>query len=250
MSSEQTEPGAPVDTGSGPKVASALDQAAAWKPDWDAIDSVFLDMDGTLLDLHFDNHFWLEHVPQRYAQHVGISPDQAKDALISRYRRIQGTLEWYCLDHWSRELGLDIAVLKSEVEHLIDLHPFVIDFLNALAARGKRRVLVTNAHQKSIELKMGRTHLGGHLDRVISAHDIGIAKESPGFWERLQNAEPFDPLRTLFVDDNLEVLRAARAYGFRWLLAVTAPDSRKPARSIDEFPAMAHLEALLPLLMR
>ncbi|HBT55971.1 MAG TPA: haloacid dehalogenase, partial [Pseudomonas sp.] len=30
---------------------------------WNAIDTVLLDMDGTLLDLHFDNHFWLEHMP-------------------------------------------------------------------------------------------------------------------------------------------------------------------------------------------
>jgi 5'-nucleotidase len=213
--------------------------------DWDAIDSVFLDMDGTLLDLHFDNHFWLEHVPKRYAEKVGVSLDQAKDSLMPRYRRIQGTLDWYCVDHWSRELGLDIALLKAEVEHLIAVHPFVIDFLDALAARGKRRVLVTNAHQKSIALKMERTRLHGHLDRVICAHDLTLAKESGGFWERVQGVEPFDPGRTLFVDDNLEVLRAARAFGFRWLLAITEPDSSKPAQAIDEFPALNGFKPLL-----
>ena len=216
--------------------------------DWDAIDSVFLDMDGTLLDLHFDNHFWLEHVPKRYAEKVGVSLDQAKDSLMPRYRRIQGTLDWYCVDHWSRELGLDIALLKAEVEHLIAVHPFVIDFLDALAARGKRRVLVTNAHQKSIALKMERTRLHGHLDRVICAHDLALAKESAGFWERVQGIEPFDPGRTLFVDDNLEVLRAARAFGFRWLLAITEPDSSKPAHAIDEFPALNGFKPLLPQL--
>ena len=29
---------------------------------WRDIDTVLLDMDGTLLDLHYDNHFWLEPV--------------------------------------------------------------------------------------------------------------------------------------------------------------------------------------------
>jgi HAD superfamily hydrolase (TIGR01509 family) len=212
---------------------------------WNDIELVFLDMDGTLLDLYFDNHFWLEHVPKRYAERIGLDPKQTKDALMQRYQRIQGTLDWYCVDHWSRELGLDIALLKSEVDHLINLHPYVIEFLDALAAHGKRRVLVTNAHQKSIALKMERTRLGGHLERILCAHDLGLAKETPGFWERVQRIEPFDPARTLFVDDNLDVLRAARDYGFRWLLAISEPDSSKPARGIDEFPAVQGFASVL-----
>jgi 5'-nucleotidase len=229
--------------------STITDQGGACVPpvlDWDAIDSVFLDMDGTLLDLYYDNHFWLEHVPKRYAEKQGLSHGDARDALLPRYRRIQGTLEWYCIDHWSRELGLDIALLKAEVEHLIAVHPYVIDFLEALAARGKRRVLVTNAHQKSVELKLGRTKLGGHLERVICAHDLSLPKEAPGFWARVADIEPFDPERTLFVDDNLDVLRAARDYGFRWLLAVSAPDSRQPQRDVVEFPTVARFNTLLP----
>ena len=31
--------------------------------DWTRIDTILLDMDGTLLDLGFDNFFWREHVP-------------------------------------------------------------------------------------------------------------------------------------------------------------------------------------------
>ncbi len=220
--------------------------SASVRIDWDAVDTVFLDMDGTLLDLHFDNHFWLEHVPRRYAEARGIGVDQARAQLHGRYRDIQGTLEWYCVDHWTRELGLDIALLKAEVEHLIAIHPFVIEFLDALAARGKRRVLVTNAHQKSIALKLERTLLGGHLERVICAHDVGLPKEDPAFWGLAQDFEPFDPQRTLFVDDNLAVLRSARAYGFRWLLAITAPDSKRPGRQVTEFPAVARFSTLLP----
>jgi 5'-nucleotidase len=32
--------------------------------DWNNIDTVLLDMDGTLLDLAFDSQFWLQDVPQ------------------------------------------------------------------------------------------------------------------------------------------------------------------------------------------
>jgi putative hydrolase of the HAD superfamily len=143
-------------------------------------------------------------------------------------------------------LGLDIALLKEEVNHLIAVHPHVTDFLEALAVRGKRRVLVTNAHQKSIALKMDKTRLAGHFERIICSHDLKAPKESGDFWPRVQGVEPFDRKRTLFVDDSPSVLRAARAYGFRWLLAVLAPDSKAPLRASGEFTAIEHFADLLP----
>lgn len=214
--------------------------------DWSGIDTVFLDMDGTLLDLHFDNHFWLEHVPRRYAEARGLDLERARTELLGRYRNLEGTLEWYCVDHWSRELGLDIALLKEEVDHLIAVHPHVTDFLGALEGAGKGRVLVTNAHQKALALKMDRTRLAGHFDRIVCAHDLGLPKEDPGFWHRVHALLPFDPERTLFVDDSLSVLRAARDYGFARLIAVLEPDSKGPPRLVEEFPAIASFAELLP----
>ena len=215
--------------------------------DWNCIDSVFLDMDGTLLDLHFDNHFWLEFVPRRYARTAGLSEDEAKARLHARYRDIEGTLDWYCVDHWSRELGLDIALLKAEVDHLIAVHPHVVEFLEAVACAGKRRVLVTNAHQKTIALKMDRTRLAGHFDRIVCSHDLGLPKEDPAFWHRLHALLPFDPARTLFVDDSPRVLEAARGYGIRWLLAVLKPDTRQPERPVEGFDAIRDVSPLMPV---
>ncbi len=212
---------------------------------WNLIDTVLLDMDGTLLDLHFDNHFWLEYVPQRYAEKHGLSLEAAREELMQRYRAVEGTLDWYCVDYWSRELALDIPLLKAEVEHLIQVHPHVIEFLQQLKRLGKSRVLVTNAHQKALQLKMRKTALGKHLDRVISAHELGLPKENPAFWSRLQQQVHFDPRRTLFVDDSLPVLESARAFGIRHLLHVLRPDTRQPVRQESGFPALADLRPLV-----
>lgn len=214
--------------------------------DWRRIDTVLLDMDGTLLDLYFDNHFWLEYVPRRYAGEKGIPIAEAKTELLARYADIQGTLEWYCVDHWTRQLGMDIALLKEEVNHLISVHPHVTEFLDLLADAGKRRVLVTNAHQKSLELKMRRTDLRNRLDQIVCAHDLGLPKESPDFWGRLQRSEPFDPARTLFVDDSLAVLHSARDFGIQNLLAILLPDSRQAEREIKEFKAVRDFADILP----
>jgi len=213
---------------------------------WNEIDAVFLDMDGTLLDLHFDNFFWQTYVPQCYARHKRISEESARAELASRYKDVEGTLEWYCLDHWSRELGLDIVLLKEEVDHLIAVHPHVMDFLAALRASGKRVALVTNAHQKTLALKLDRTQLGGCFDAVYCSHDFGLPKEDPLFWDRLHQLEPFNRERTLFVDDSLAVLQSAREYGFRWLLAVTRPDSHGPINNVSDFPVIQDFSEVMP----
>jgi putative hydrolase of the HAD superfamily len=222
------------------------EQAAGLLLDWEAVDTVLLDMDGTLLDLHFDNQFWLEHVPRRYAEHHRMDPEAARASLYARYRAVEGTMDWYCLDYWTRELGMDVALLKHEVEHLIAVHPHVVEFLDAVRASGRRCVLVTNAHMKSLALKMEKTRLGGHLDAIVCAHDFGRPKEDRAFWERLLEREPLDPSRAVLVDDSLAVLRAARDFGIGQTLAVYRPDSRAPVREVREFPAIHGFREIMP----
>jgi putative hydrolase of the HAD superfamily len=212
--------------------------------DWKSIDTVFLDMDGTLLDLHFDNYFWRQHVPRRYAEKHDLSVKCAREELYRRYRSVRGTMQWYSVDYWTDELGLDIAVLKQEVEHLISVHPHVVEFLQAARRAGKRTVLVTNAHGKSLDLKMSRTRLGEHLDSLVCAHDLGTPKEEVKFWEKLKQVESFVPKRTLLIDDNAEVLASARSYGIGHLLAVAKPDTQGPVYDHSEFQTLASFAEL------
>lgn len=214
--------------------------------DWQAIRSVFLDMDGTLLDLHYDTHFWLSHVPRRYAEKRGIALEQAYGELSARYQKVLGTMQWYSVDYWAHELGLDIARLKEEVRHLIAVHPHVPEFLTALRATGKRVVLVTNAHHKSLSLKLQHTGLDDYFDNLVCAHDLTVPKEDATFWERLQGVEGFEPAATLLVDDSIPVLRSARDYGIAHLLAVHRPDSHQPAKDVAEFDAIHSFAAIMP----
>ena len=101
--------------------------------DWAGIDDVLLDMDGTLLDLRYDNDFWLEHLPQRYAQRQGIPCIEAEQIIQRLVRDAAHTIQFYCLDHWSERLGLDVAAANEELAHLIALRPGVPEFLEALA---------------------------------------------------------------------------------------------------------------------
>jgi len=205
-----------------------------------------LDMDGTLLDLNFDNHFWKEFVPLRYAEKNKLTIEQAKQRLVPLFHSMEGKLEWYCLDYWSEALDLNIASLKQEISGLISVLPHVTEFLEAVQQSSKQLLLVTNAHKNSLDLKMDKTSLNVFFDHIICSHDFGIAKEQPGFWEALQEQQLFDKQCTLLVDDSLTVLKSARQFGIEYLVSISKPDSRANKREFTNFPAVEDFRELMP----
>ena len=195
------------------------------KPDWSRIDTVLLDLDGTLLDLAFDNYFWLEVVPAAYAASRSLTPEEARSQLRPLFQAREGTLAWYCIEHWSRELGLDCVALKRTVSERIGWLPGAREFLRGLRGAGKRVVLLTNAHPQTLRIKDERTGVTGYLDAAFSSHQFGAPKESPHFWDAVRGVEPYDRERTLFVDDSPAVLRAARTAGIRWVYGIKRPST-------------------------
>jgi putative hydrolase of the HAD superfamily len=214
--------------------------------DWAAIDTVLLDMDGTLLDRHFDDHFWLEHVPRTYARVRGVPIDEAKHHLYALFRSQERTLNWTDLDYWSHRLGLDIPLLKEEIDHLIAVHPFVIDFLLYLRHQGKAAWLVTNAHSKTLKLKMRKTRLGPYFTGIISAHDVGLPKEDVRFWGELQRFITYDPKRTLLGEDSETNLGTAREYGIRHLVFVSRSSSALPPTPSSDYLSIHNFSELIP----
>jgi 5'-nucleotidase len=214
--------------------------------DWKLIDTVLLDMDGTLLDRHFDDHFWLEHVPMRYAEKFGGSHAAAKDKLHRMFRSQENTLNWTDLDYWSDQLGLDIPVLKEELNHLIAVHPFVTEFLLYLRQHGKGIYLVTNAHGKTLDLKMRRTKIGSYFDGIVSAHDLGLPKEDPAFWGKLQERVSFDPERTMLGEDSETNLGTAQLFGIKYLIHVGRYSSRAEVAISDKFRSISYFSELVP----
>lgn len=213
---------------------------------WNEIDTVLLDMDGTLLDLHFDNYFWHKHLPQRYADTHGLALEQAHEKLATWIKAHEGTLQWYCLKYWSEYLQLDIRALKEEVKEKIQIRPFVEEFLQALRRHNKQLVLITNAHPESLSLKLEVTGIDRWLDVIVSSHQLQAPKEDQRFWRELKLLLDFDPLRSVFIDDTERILESARTFGVRHLLCVQQPDSLSSRPAVVGFPAITHFDEILP----
>jgi putative hydrolase of the HAD superfamily len=210
------------------------------------IDNVLLDLDGTLLDRHFDDFFWQNLVPEKYAKRHGIPVDDAKEHLFNTYRKYEGTLKWTDLDYWSRELSLDIPALKGHLRHLINVHPYAEKFLIEMRRQDKKIHLFTNAHYKSVDLKFEKTGIGKYFDSVVTSNGIGSPKENQEFWHRAQSLTGFDKERAIFVDDTEEVLRAARIYGIRHVVLKGRASSREEVRNSKEFPSITDFDDLMP----
>ncbi|MBB1386947.1 GMP/IMP nucleotidase [Pseudoalteromonas sp. SG45-5] len=202
---------------------------------WSKIDTVLLDMDGTLLDLHYDSHFWLNVIPTQHALARGISLDAAKADILKRYQAVSGQIQWYCLDYWEEQLSLPIMELKRESQHLIKMRKDVPHFLTELKKAGKELILLTNAHPESVMLKFEHTAIDNYLDGVVSTHEYGVSKEQQSLWHQVHKDLGFNKQRTLFVDDSVPVLNAAREYGIEHLLAVANPDSQQPHNEIADY---------------
>jgi HAD superfamily hydrolase (TIGR01509 family) len=204
-----------------------------------------LDMDGTLLDLAFDNYFWRELVPRCPARTRRADPDRTTRELFDHFARKQGSLDWYCLDYWSDVLDLDLKSLKSACSQKIRFLPGARHFLVTPAASNKRMVLVTNGHSYTLSIKSGVVGLRQYFETLVSAHELGFAKEQAEFWPLLQSRLEFDPNSTLFVDDSERVLDAARAFGIRNVIAVTCPDSRNDNRRVLAHRGVPHVANLI-----
>ncbi len=213
---------------------------------WDCIDTVLLDMDGTLLDLHYDNTLWNHLVPARYSKAHDLPLDTARSLLFEHMRLIRGQVTFYCLDYWADFTGLDIVGLHHELTELISYRPHAEEFLGWLQTRGKRAVLVTNAHRDSLFVKNAHSGITARLNAHVSSHDYGTPKEDSAFWAQLIKEQPYDPERTLLIDDNDSVLNAARDFGIRHLLTVAQPDSNRPPRDGLKFPAFNDFHEILP----
>lgn len=214
--------------------------------DWNQVNDVLLDMDGTLLDRHFDNFFFEEELPRRYAAQYGLRTGEAREKLFALYRSVEGELNWTDLHYWTKTLGIDVIAMTKEFDHMIGFLPDAKDFLKYLRAKGKRVSLITNAHTSGVSIKVERTGLDAHVHRIVDAFEVGYLKMRPEYWPICQRLIGFEPKRTFYLDDDESCLNAAREYGIGHVYHSAKSSSQLPPQKSDHHRSIESLTAFMP----
>ena len=213
--------------------------------DWHSVDDVLLDMDGTLLDRDFDNFFFEEELPRRYAALHRLSERAAREKLFALYRAVEGELAWTDLHYWTRTLGVDVVAMTQELSGRISYLPGVEAFLGAVRAKRKRMTVLTNAHADGVTIKCRKTGVDKQVDRIVNAFEVGCLKMRPDYWPACQKLVGFDPGRSLYIDDDEACLAAAQAFGIRHIYHSARSSTRLPSHPSSRYTPLENLQDLI-----
>ncbi len=212
---------------------------------WTDIDDVLLDMDGTLLDRHFDNFFFEEELPRRYGKLHGLPFDQSRRTLMAMYRSVEGELAWTDLHYWTDRIGIDVVAMTKELDHMIGFLSGAEEFLQTLRRLKKRVTVVTNAHASGVSIKVAKTGLDRFVDRIVNAFEVGYLKMRPEYWPGCQRILGFDPSRSLYMDDDEGCLLAAQQFGVAHLIHSAKSSSQLPPMPLAQFHSVSSFAPLI-----
>ena len=178
------------------------------------IECLLIDMDGVILDNAYDNDFWQNQIPEVIADSKGIGFDDAKRLAIQIFNYKKNTKDWYDVDYWSNMLDIDIEAQKRSEKSFsrISLYDGVIDTLSILKNKTKM-ILITNAHRKTLNIKLEKYNLTPYFDEMVCAHELHYVKEDIQLWYMLRSKYRLDYEKTLLVEDTINNINVGLSAG-------------------------------------
>tara|TARA_B100001564_G_scaffold347458_1_gene348231 strand:- start:380 stop:1030 length:651 start_codon:yes stop_codon:yes gene_type:complete len=182
-----------------------------------------IDLDGVILDTSYDNYFWQEYIPRVYAKKNNISEKDGINYTHTLFRYKKKTKDWYDVDYWSNILDINIIQEKSRKENmsLIKIKEGAESALSKLKEDGKELFLVTNAHRKTLNVKLSKYDLSKYFNDLVCSHELGYVKEDIQLWHLLRNKLNIDYKKTVLVEDTFDNIQSAFHAGINNLIYIS-----------------------------
>ena len=192
-------------------------------------------MDGTLLDLRFDNWFWQAARAGAYAARHGLTALAAGSSCSPASRRAAARSTGTASITGAANSVSTSARSSTTCATRSDWLPGAARVPRGSGALGKRRILVTNAHPETLAIKDARVVARRAGSTSCIRRTASGCRRRPGILAA--------PRRARAVRSAAHAVRrrqpggagAARDFGIRWLRAIRRPDLGRPARDTGDF---------------
>ena len=187
------------------------------------VSNILLDIDGVLLDQNFDNLFWMEWVPEAVASSHDISLNAAKEDIYKTSKELYGTLPWYELKFWEDKYKVDLLSIADKNKSYAMFIDGAEEALKFISSLDKNIFFLTNCDSRLLKIKSSQVPLLNYADGWISSVDIGVVKEDQKFWKIALEKLNIQPSKSIFFDDNINIVNSAARYGIKKTVHVTEP---------------------------
>jgi beta-phosphoglucomutase len=177
---------------------------------------VLWDLDGTLIDSA--GHHWLAWRETLAAEGRMVAPEDFANSFGRRNDEILRELygdtlapDWIARVSESKEQTYRRLLREQGLEAL----PGAMGWLVRLREAGWRQALASSAPRPNIDAVLKVLGLGGYLDAVVSADDVGRGKPDPAIFLAAARRLELPPERCVVVEDAPAGLEAARRAGMR-----------------------------------
>jgi epoxide hydrolase-like predicted phosphatase len=184
--------------------------------------AVIFDLGGVVINLAIEKTIqsFREKIPGfTNAQFIG-KPDQHE--IFNRYETgVTSTEQFYqeFQDHYRCKIGFE-SFRTSWNAMILDLPCERIEFLETLKSEGIRIFLLSNInllHAAHVETVYDDLGMGGAFralfERTYYSFEMGLRKPDPRIFERVLSENGLNKVDTLFIDDTLQHVEAARRLG-------------------------------------
>lgn len=138
--------------------------------------------------------------------------NQDEDLFVLASNGVIGSKEFWKI--FSQRSGIDV---KIDWWHWL-FHPKLIDgtvdIIQVLKKQGHRVVCGTNTTEAYYQIHLERGDYA-LFEKTYASNFMGISKPDPEFWKLILMAENASPSETVFIDDKIENVNAAKSLGIR-----------------------------------